>query len=496
LAAQLQAQWGNQAVASLIDLPATKGIAATASEAEEEEQLQLEEEPEQKSDRERGQPAGLVATKGLPTRSGGGGGMSAELQFGGDDDDPLPLPPELEGTPLDFSRSGWGNEARLRIMRERGLLSEAALQQADAALSQARSVGPAGPDAARSMAGRVEGDALFRSPMEAWHDPALLGGRGCSVEELQGLAGPLDGLGRPMLAGAQIARRARSPLSRSLGRLCAAAPGTILPESSGYLAAASRLASLASLALAAEGLHGAALRDRAVHVALEERALEATVAVAGELSETAPPAHRLYRRVVGEAPPLPPGLPPLALGQAPPSDLARRWVTPALSELGQRSPLPAVAPWSPPPPPPIVDASDPASLVDAALRATAPGPELEVEPRVSLALLEPLVASIDRLVAAGGRAQVELAAAGVACRRPRQHDAIIELLQSGYRSFRATALKLLSLRAALVGQVGRELPAAEPELEAIAASLPVLRAELDHTRDQVLARLTASVEQD
>ncbi|MFH1464439.1 MAG: hypothetical protein ABIO70_08630 [Pseudomonadota bacterium] len=495
LAAQLQAQWGNQAVAQLVDGPEASQIAGTTAEtsgAEREEEDLLDraeaEEPEKRAGpRDRGSGRAVAAVRGLPqARSGGGAAPQADLQFGGDDDDDdegLPIPAD-GGTVLRFHRPYRSNQARMRALRARLGQVHDELDHLEAALTDVARAHSTGRGAAAWRAGTASGDAALRAPLEAWDDPALLTGRGCGPEDLEDLAGPFDGLGRPIAAARFTARLGARPVSRSIARLVGSAPGTLLPEAGGYDGAAARLGALATLALAAEGPYGTMLRDRAVRTALSEAAVEATLEVAGDIAEQVPPAHILYRRVAGR----PAGGTPPEQG---PSPLARHWVGAALREAGQVMPLPEVPPWLPPPEEPAVDPLDPASLVDAALERTAPQAERTPWGRVDV---RPQRAAIQRLLAAGGRVQVELCAAALACRRANFDGAIAATLRETYKAFRAEAVELLRLDEELAPLQGR--PAAEAGVRASKADFDIVasRTRMDAAREACIERLAAITE--
>jgi len=439
MAARLQAQWGNQAVAQLLDLPASGELAATAAErrelGEDEEELldQIGEEVEGPGvEQERGAGLGATTQRGLPAMTASAG-PARDQQYGGDDEDedPLPLPDEPEGTALRFDRSGRGNLAKLQQHREQGRLPQDRLDAARSELERgSREL------AARAGHPQPLGDSQFQAPMDAWEDASLVAGRGCSIEERQDLAGPYDALGRPMAVGAFVQRRATTPLGRSISRLCAAAPGTLTPGAGGLAGASARIGALAVLGMAADGLHHGSLRDRATRTALSQAALELTLMSAGDTAESVPPAHTLYRRITkqrprGDAPTQPPG------------PTARHWMVPALREVGQLASFPVVRRWSPPPPLPVVDLDDPVSVVDAALRSDG------MDGAERVADLSPLLSSIDALLAAGGRAQVELCTAALASRRAAFDGTIAAALRDAYRRFRAAALELLRAREVL-----------------------------------------------
>ena len=442
MAAQLQAQWGNQAVAQLLNLSTGSELGSTAAERRDlgEDEKELLDRIGDDVDGPRHYPehSGSLASttqRGLPTVAAGAS-QSRDRQFGDDgeddDDEALPLPGEGDGTALLFDRSGRGNLAKLQDHREKGRLPPGTLAAARSELDRGgreivgRRIAPAQP----------LGDAQFHSPLEAWEDASLVAGRGCGIDERQDLAGPYDALGRPMAVGAFAQHHATTPLGRSLARLCATAPGTLMPAAGGLAGAAARLGSLTVLGMAADGLQHGSLRDRAVRTALAQAALELTLIAAGDVAESVPPAHRLYRRITGQRP-----------GQAPPpgrpGPAARHWVMPALRRAGQLAALPRVRRWSPPPPPPVLDPDDPMSVVDAALRSASPDGDHQQ------ADLTPLLQSIDALLAAGGRAQVELCTAALASRRPAFDGMIASTLQQAYRAFRTAALELVRARQVL-----------------------------------------------
>ncbi len=485
MAAQMQAQWGNQAVAQLLELPQDRQLAATSSErrdlAEEEEELldRASEESEGaqlEATRSPGLAAALAA--GLPEHSLGAG-ADRDQQYGGDgepDDEPLPLPGEPEQGFLSFDRSGRGNLARLQEQRAAGRLPPATL---DAARSELQRGG-------QELAKRAQpssqpmGDALFRSPLEAWEDASLVAGRSCGVDELQDLAGPYDALGRPMAVGAFAQQHATTPLGRSLARLCATAPGTLMPDAGGLAGATARLGALAALGLAADGLQHGSLKDRALRTALAQAAVEITLLAAGEVARSVPPAHSLYTRITGRRPE---GEPP----QRAPSATARHWLIPALRKAGQLAPLPLVRRWTSPPVAPAFDPDDPLSVVDAALR----GGRADAERLVDAS---PLLTSIEALLAAGGRAQVELCAAALACRRPAFDGLIGASLKRAYRAFRAVALELLKAREVLSAAHLQPLgPLEQPILQAN-DELERLRERMRTSRERCLAELAAITE--
>jgi hypothetical protein len=374
--------------------------------------------------------------------------------------------------------------ARLQALRARMGQAQDDLGFLEATLGGAGRALSTGRGAAAPRARPPAGDAAIRAPLEAWDDPALLAGRGCGPDDLEGLAGPFDALGRPIAAGRFLALFGTRPLCRSLGRLAGAAPGTLLAEAGGFDGAATRLGALACLALAAEGPYGVVLRDRAVRTALSEAAIEATLEVAGEVAEQVPPAHILYRRVAGRR-----GEDAPFVGS--PSPMARHWVGAALRQAGQVAPLPEIPPWLPVPAEPALDPTDPASLVDAALERTAPEAERTPWGRVEVL---PQRTAIQRLLAAGGRTQVELCAAALACRRPAFDGAIAAVLRETYKTFRAEAMELLRLDEELGALEDR--PTIEAGVRASAADFAVVacRARMDAAREACLERLAAITE--
>lgn len=487
MAAQLQAQWGNQAVAQLLNLPTGSELAATAAErrglGEEEEELLDSlsvDEDGHRLDADR--IAGLApgAARGLPAASAGAG-IAPDRQYGGEDDEddePFPLPSDPDGTPLSFDRSGRGNLARLQDHRSRGELPPARLAAARSELERAtRHLATRG--AARPQ---PVGDALFLTPLEAWEDASLVAGRGCDIDTLQDLAGPYDALGRPMAVGAFAQQRATTPLGRSLARLCATAPGTLMPSAGGLAGAAARVGSLAVLSLAAEGLHRATLKDRALRCALSQAALEIVLLAAGDVAESVPPAHTLYARITGKRS-------KAAMPAVEPGSVARHWVIPALRSVGQVAPLPVVLRWSPPPPPPVLDPDDPLSVVDAALR----GISMD-SPQEQWADVQPLLHSVDALLAAGGRAQVELAVAALACRRPAFDGPISACLRRAYRAFQAAARELLQAGDVLGKTLGQPLGPLEPHILQANDELERLRERMHLARERCLADLAAITE--
>jgi hypothetical protein len=484
MAAQLQAQWGNQAVAQLLDLPGTSALAATAAERRElgeEEEALLERleagdaghslEAHQGS----GSAAGLV--RGLPAQ-GPLGGAAPDRQYGGDDDDepPLPLPEGMEGTLLRFDRPGRGNIARLQDLRRQGGLAPAPLETAPTARERAGD-----GSTARGGARPGIGDALFEAALEAWEDASLIAGRGCGIDDLQQLAGPYDALGRPMAAGAFAQGLASSPLGRSLSRLCATATGSLMPPAQGLTLAAARLGALAVLSQASDGLQRGAVRDRAMRIALAQAALELVLLAAGEVAQSVPPAHTLYRRLTGAAPG---ELPP----DRPPGPEARHWVLPALCQVGQVLPLPTLRRWRALPPAPRLDPADPIAVVDAALGGSAADAQ-----RARGVDIQPLLHSIDALLAAGGRVQVELATAALASRRPAFDGMTAAALRRCYRAFRAVALELLEAQSVLrLAQWGpREI---EEHLLQANDELAALRQRMHDARERCLADLAVITE--
>jgi hypothetical protein len=489
MAAQMQAQWGNQAVAQLLELPGERQLAATSSERrdlaqEEEELLERAGEEQDGPQHESSRGAGLAATlgAGLPDHAASvGAGLGRDQQYGGDgeqDDEPLPLPDEPEPGALIFDRSGRGNLARLQEQRAAGRLPPATLAEARSELARGSSeLARRGRDEPQPM-----GDALFRCPLEAWEDASLVAGRGCGVDERQDLAGPYDALGRPMAVGAFAQERATTPLGRSLARLCATAPGTLMPTPGGLAGAAARLGALAALGMAADGLGRGSMRDRALRTALAQAAVELTLLAAGEVARSVPPAHSLYARITGQRPT---GAPPP--GEA--SAAARHWLIPALRAAGQLAPLPRVRRWRPPPLPPILDPDDPLSVVDAALRGGRADGESE-----RLVDTTPLLGSIEAMLAAGGRAQVELCAAALACRRPAFDGAIASSLRRAYRSFRAVALELLQAKEVLGAAHQQPLENLEGPILRANHELERLRERMEITRQRCLLELAAITE--
>ncbi len=486
MAAQLQAQWGNQAVAQLLDLPTGSQLAATATEArelgEEEEELLdslAVDEDGPRLDADRASSAALGAIRGLPATSAGPE-RAPDLQHGGEDDEddePLPLPAEQDGTPLRFDRSGQGNLARLQEHRSRGELPPDRLEAARSELARAtRSLAAQG-----ATRPQPRGDALFLVPLEAWEDASLVAGRGCDVDQLQDRTGPYDALGRPMAVGVFAQQRAATPLGRSLARLCATAPGTLMPDAGGLTGAAARVGSIAVLGLAADGLHRATLRDRALRIALAQAALEIVLLAAGDVAESVPPAHTLYTRITGRR----------LTGPQPgePGPVARHWVIPALRHVGQLAPLPTVLRWSPPPPTPVLDPTDPLSVIDAALRGHSGD-----EPQERWAELDPLLRSVDALLAAGGRAQVELATAALASRRPAFDGPITACLRRAYKAFQAVARELLTARIVLSEAQGQDLDPLEAHILQANDELERLRDRMDQARERCLAELAAITE--
>ena len=481
MAVQLQAQWGNQAVAQLLNLPSGSALAATAAErrelGEEEEELleHLGEEVDgPRMDSERGGAQALGSQRGLPAIGTGAAARAADQQYGGDgdDDEPLSLPDDVAGTVLSFDRSGRGNLAKLQEHRSRGRLPPHTLAAAQSELER----GSREIAARQTRPGQPLGDALFRAPLEAWEDASLVAGRGCGMDERQDLAGPYDALGRPMAVGAFAQDQATTPIGRSLARLCAMAPGTLMPECGGLAGAAARLGSLAVLGMAADGFHQGSLRDRALRTALAQAALELTLISAGDVAESVPPAHTLYARITGQRP----------AGSAPersPGPVALHWMVPALRKVGQLAPLPIVRRWSPPPPLPALDPDDPLSVVDAALRSDSPGADEQTTN------LEPLLQSIDALLAAGGRAQVELCTAALASRRQAFDGPIATALRRAYRSFRAAALELLEARQVLDRAHGQPLATLEGHILRANDELEHLRDRMEAAREACLAQL-------
>ncbi len=483
LAARLQEQWGNQAVAQLLGQPEHSSIASTTAErrdlGEEEEELldRLGDEVEGPGlDTSRTAAVAPGVQKGLPA-AGPGAGLAPERHYGGDDeedDEPLPLPEDPGRTALRFDRSGRGNLAKLKEHREKGRLGPETLEAARSELHRGSQ------EIARrdAMTAQPLGDALFRVPLEAWEDASLVAGRGCGVDERQDLAGPYDALGRPMAVGAFAQGLATTPLGRSLARLCAAAPGTLMPERGGLAGAAARMGSLAVLGMSADGLHHGSIRDRAVRTALAQAALDLTLLAAGSVAESVPPTHTLYARIAGSTP-------RRAAIERKPGPVARHWAVPALSHVGQLAALPAVLRWSPPPPTPELDPGDPVSVVDAALRAASPSPsELHAD-------LTPLLRSIDALLAAGGRAQVELCTAALASRRSAFDDLITASLRRAYQQFRAAALELLQAREVLSQAHQQPLAGFGDHLLHANRELEQLRERMDQARQRCLEDLAA-----
>jgi hypothetical protein len=171
--------------------------------------------------------------------------------------------------------------------------------------------------------------------------------------------------------------------------------------------------------------------------------------------------------------------------------MARHWVGAALRQAGQVAPLPEIPPWLPVPAEPALDPTDPASLVDAALERTAPEAERTPWGRVEVL---PQRTAIQRLLAAGGRTQVELCAAALACRRPAFDGAIAAVLRETYKTFRAEAMELLRLDEELGALEDR--PTIEAGVRASAADFAVVacRARMDAAREACLERLAAITE--
>ncbi len=493
LAARLQAQYGNHAVAQLLDLSTAEKLAATASEhrgpgssQEEEELLETmpDEEVQQDSDKGKVDTATIAGVKGLPNTSGAAVTTADKLLGGNDDDEPLPVPEEAALTGLVFRRRGRGNLALLHALRKQGRLPTETLEEVDRVLStaaKALSTG-GGPSTPRGSAPR--GDALFRTPMESWYDPKLMAGRGCSPEDLQGLAGPFDPLGRPIAVGHFAAPLCATPMARSLARLCSSAPGTLMAQRGGLTAAAARLATLASLGMAADGLGGGTVRDRALRIALSDAAMELALQVSGSHAETVPPAHTVYGKATGSAPR---GKPP----EPPPAPQTARWVGAALRHAGQVAPLPPVAAWIAPPAPTGLPQDDPMSIVDAIIARTTPGDGSLPADRAEL---RPQLAGIDTLLAAGGRAQLELAAAALASRRPAFDPLIASTLRRAYRGFRDVARRLAALRVQLDNLQGEPLAPNRSQIVRGSRTIGQARQQMDQLRDRALSTLATLCE--
>ncbi len=487
IAAQIQAQYGNQAVAQLLDLSTAEKLAATASErrgpdaSEEEEELleSAEEEEQQETDKGRADTSTIAGVRGLPSRSGGGGVGAAKQLGGEDDDEPLPLPEESAGTGLVFSRRGQGNLALLRALRQRGFLSPEALAAVERALGVGAKALSSGGGPATPRDASPKGDALFRTPMEAWYDPALVAGRGCGPDDLQSLAGPFDPLGRPIAAGRFATQLCSTPMGRSLTRLCAKAPGTLMAERGRLAAAAARMASIASLGLAAEGLGGGTVRDRAVRIGLSDAAMELVLSVSGRWAETVPPAHTIYTRATGQAPK---GRPP----DEGPTARAAHWLAAGLRRAGQVAPLPPVAAWVEPPTVERLPDDDPMAIVDALIARSTPGDDSLPASQVEL---RPQLAGVDSLLAAGGRAQLELAAAALACRRPAFDALIAATLRHAYRGFRGVARSLVSLRSSLEALHGQPLAPNRDRVEAGSQAIADARHRMETLRTRALETL-------
>ncbi len=481
LASQLQDPLGNQALTALLERPAEAGFAADDQEKREEEgvaeEVDQEVEEERKQRRDQLAPTSLPASKGLPSTSSGGG-MSLDQQYGGDEDDPLPLPAEFETSFLRFIRSGRGNQARLDALRAMQRIPPEEIEEASRQV-----LGAPAPDTIPAPVG----DAVFRTPLQACHNPALLAGRELSPEALADLAGAQDPLGRPMAVGAFVERQAHGTMARSLARLCATVPGTLNPEVAGYCGAVARSATLASLALAAEGRLEGALRDRATHVALDEVALETVLDAAGDISQTVPPAPALYSRLTGQ-----PQACELPRWRA--SETGREWLLPALARASQAAPYPIPPVFVPPTPQRIFDEDDPADMVDAALLELTgalppPGPILLTSQHV-----RGLLDGIDALLAAGGRTQVELAAASLASDRPAFRAQSYAALQQAFQDCRQVAMELLDLRRELLEALDRPLHEVEEGIHALDQALRAIPRRLDAARQDCFAMLAAITE--
>jgi hypothetical protein len=129
--------------------------------------------------------------------------------------------------------------------------------------------------------------------------------------------------------------------------------------------------------------------------------------------------------------------------------------------------------------------------VDAALERTAPQLERTPWGRVDVRAQR---AAIQRLMTAGGRAQVELCAAALACRRVALDGALVATLRTAYKAFRAEAVELLRLDEEL-----RELqdrPTSEAGARASGADFAIVacRARMHTAREACLDRLAAITE--
>ncbi|MBN1336754.1 MAG: hypothetical protein JXB39_12420 [Deltaproteobacteria bacterium] len=457
-AARLQQAMGNQATRAALERPGAAGLASDDHAAREEEREQGEALESDESPAPR--YAFPIPQRGLPAAPAAG--IEGEYQYGGDDEDDPPLPLPDERPLLAIPSAGRGNRARLEALRASGRI--APTPRADPS--------PGSPGALGSATGpsSPSGDARFRSPLAAWGDPALLAGRPIGPEDLVDLAGPLDPLARPSLAAAFLSEQADDPLARAIARVVAVPPGALVAGSGSAAGQSALLAALAVLALACGPPEQAAVRDRAVELALDEDALEAILSGAGDLTRSVPSAYTLvghHVRATGEPGPVPP------LGVA-----ARRWLVPALARAGRVAPVPEPPHWEFPHHEEPGDSSDPAVRVDRLLAEGAPA-VLVAE------AIAPFVEAIDALLAAGGRAQVEVAAAAVAGCTPGREAEAIRICKAFSRDSREMAGALLDVRKGLVGAAGGR--------EATKAGARAATA-LDRPRDALVSARTRALE--
>lgn len=468
-AQNLQNKMGNQAINSMIAKNNSANEQGTGVEIEEEGQEVEEDLPDQ--DEEQNKEAEEHTSQYGGSAGGGGGGGAGgqnpwdlEALFGGEDDGDGSGKPRRRRMRPSAIRNFPGMGAQdLLPEKQPGDLENEDLSGLDALLG---SLGlPSAP--ARW------GDAIFKAHEVALADPRRIGKRTViEPEDLVDRTGLLDPIGRPAEIGRFLADAGDGLLARSLARLLAGPASALLPPATGHAGAAVRLASLAVSAMALEG--GGEDTDRAVSLALRRDAWPDALAIAQELGAGGNLfAPQIAEGVLG------------GKGVTEPDDEP----DPA-SHLGGRA-LERVVPEGPHVHIPALelararevdDDARVAALDDMLERLLGHDPDAATPEIVTAEALAPVLAAATSLVGALGRAQVEVAAAGVAVRRVSPRAPVHAILSQADHALRALARgvvregrRLEKLVGSPVEQATAVVPGPLAELRAANQSLRELR---------------------
>lgn len=424
-AQNLQAKMGNQAINSMI--AKNNGTEQQGPELEiEEEGQEVEEElPDQEEEgRETEEQRSSYGGSGGGGAGGGAGGQNPwdlEALFGGEDDGDGGTRPRRRRMRPSAIRNFPGMGAQdLLPEKQAGDLESEDLSGIDALLG------------ALGMPARPErwGDAVYQATEVALADPRRIGRRtAIEPEDLVDRTGLLDPIGRPAEIGRFLSEAGDGLLARSLARVLAGPCSALLPPATGHAGAAARLASLAVSACALEG--GGQDTDRAVSLALRRDAWPDALAIAQELGAGGNLfAPAIAEGVLGGKGTILPDDEP-----EPASHLGGR----ALERVVPEGPRIHVPELDLCPTRTVDEDARVAALDDMLERLMGGDPDAARDPLLTAEALAPVLSAATALVGALGRAQVEVAAAGVAVRRVSPRAPVQPILERADQVLRQLA---------------------------------------------------------